>query len=135
MPKLRLVAQNEWKKQPYVFFLHYHLQVEANSKKIEMFCHLDTKLIVFLCHKLQFFGITTLCKPKCALWHYRLWSFKTMDTKLERFLNFFVFFRFFPLKLVYFLTKSRKIIYLWVSFPLICVTDFNFGTKNNGRMK
>jgi hypothetical protein len=24
---------------------------------------------------------------KCTLWHYRLWSFKTRDTKLERFLH------------------------------------------------
>ena len=23
----------------------------------------------------------------CRLWHYRLWSFKTRDTKLERFLH------------------------------------------------
>ena len=23
----------------------------------------------------------------CSLWHYRLWSFKTRDTKLERFLH------------------------------------------------
>jgi hypothetical protein len=27
------------------------------------------------------------------LWHYRLWSFKTRDTKLERFSGFFDFFR------------------------------------------
>ena len=49
-------------------------------------------------------------------------------------MNFFIFFWFFPLKLVYFWTKSKNI-YIWVFFPLICATDFNFGTKNNGRRK
>ena len=54
--------------------------------------------------------------------------------QLLGFWNFFVFFRFFPLKLVYFETKSKKIIYGGF-FHSFCVTDFNFYTKNNGRMK
>ena len=47
---------------------------------------------------------------------------------------FFVFFRFFPLKLVYFWTKSKKNIY-GCFFHSFCATDLNFGTKNNGGMK
>ena len=54
--------------------------------------------------------------------------------QLLRFWNFFVFFRFFPLKLVYFWTKNRKNIYECF-FHSFCATDLNFGTKNNGRMK
>ena len=48
--------------------------------------------------------------------------------------NFIVFFHFFPLKLVYFWTKSRKIIH-GCFFHSFCDTDFNFGTKNKGRIK
>ena len=54
------------------------------------------------------------------------WSF--------RFLEFFHFFRFFPLKLVYFWTKSKKDIY-GCFFHSFCATDLNFGTQNNGGMK
>ena len=54
--------------------------------------------------------------------------------QLFGFWNFFVFFRFFPSKLVYFWTKSRKK-YIWVFFHSFCATDLNFGSKNNGRMK
>ena len=54
--------------------------------------------------------------------------------QLLDFWNFFVFFRFFPLKLVYFWTKSRKNIY-GCFFHSFCATDLKFGTKNNGRMK
>ena len=54
--------------------------------------------------------------------------------KLLGFWNFFVFFRFFPLKLVYFWTKDSKNIYECF-FHSLCATDLNFGTKNNGRIK
>ena len=54
--------------------------------------------------------------------------------QLLGFWNFFVFFRFFPLKLVYFWTKSRKNTY-GCFFHSFCATNLNFGTKNNGRMK
>ena len=47
---------------------------------------------------------------------------------------FFVFFRFFPLKLVYFWTKSRKNIY-GCFFHSFCATDLKFGTKNIRSMK
>ena len=51
-----------------------------------------------------------------------------------RFLEFFSFFsRFFPLKLVYFGTKSRKNIF--GCYHSFCATDLNFGTKSNGGMK
>ena len=50
------------------------------------------------------------------------------------FLKFFVFFWFFPLKLVYFWTKNRKNIY-GCFFHSFCATDLNFDTKNNGRLK
>jgi hypothetical protein len=42
---------------------------------------------------------------------------------------FFVFFRFFPLKLIYFWTKSRKNIY-GCFFHSFLATDLNFGNKN-----
>ena len=51
-----------------------------------------------------------------------------------RFLEFFHFFPIFPLKLVYFWTKSRKNRY-GCFFHSFCATDLNFGTKNNGRIK
>ena len=54
--------------------------------------------------------------------------------QLLGFWNFFVFFWFFPLKLVYFWTKNRKNTY-GCFFHSFCATNFNFGTKNNGRMK
>ena len=54
--------------------------------------------------------------------------------QLLGFWNLFVFFRFFPLKLVYFWTKSKKNIY-GCFFHSFCATDLNFGTKNNGGMK
>ena len=43
-----------------------------------------------------------------------------------------VFFWFFPLKLVFFWTKSRKNIY-GCYFHSICATDLKFGVKNNVR--
>ena len=46
----------------------------------------------------------------------------------------FVFFQFFPLKLVYFWTKSKKYIY-GCSFHSFYATDLKFRTKNNGGMK
>ena len=49
--------------------------------------------------------------------------------QLLGFWNFFVFFWFFPSKLVYFRTKSRKKRYGYF-FHSICATDFSFGTKN-----
>ena len=54
--------------------------------------------------------------------------------ELLGFWNFFVFFRFFPSKLVYFWTKSRKKRY-GCFFHSICATDLNFGNKNIGRTK
>ena len=54
--------------------------------------------------------------------------------QLLGFWNFFVFFRFFPLKLVYFWTKSRKNIY-GCFFHSFCATDLKFGNKNIGSMK
>ena len=54
--------------------------------------------------------------------------------QLLGFWNFFIFFRFFRLKLVYFWTKSRKNIY-GCFFHSFCATDLNFGTNNNGGMK
>ena len=54
--------------------------------------------------------------------------------QLLGFRNFFVFFRFFPPKLVYFWTKSRKKRY-GCFFHSICATDLKFGTKNIGRTK
>ena len=54
--------------------------------------------------------------------------------QLLGFWNFFVFFRFFPLKLVYFWTKSRKNIY-GCFFHSFCATDLKFGTKNIRSMK
>ena len=54
--------------------------------------------------------------------------------QLIGFWNFFIFFRFFPLKLVYFLTKSKKNIYGYF-FHSFCATDLHFGTKNIGGMK
>ena len=56
----------------------------------------------------------------------------TSCLQLLSFWNFFVFFWFFPLKLVYFWTKSRKNIYECF-FHSICATDPKFGTKNNVR--
>ena len=47
---------------------------------------------------------------------------------------FLFFFWFFPLKLVYFWTKSRKNIY-GCFFHSFGDTELNFGTKNNGSMK
>jgi hypothetical protein len=44
------------------------------------------------------------------------------------------FFRFFPLKIVYFWTKSRKNIY-GCFFHSICATEVNFGTQNNVRVR
>ena len=49
-------------------------------------------------------------------------------------MEFFLFFQFFPLKLVYFWTKSRKNVY-GCFFHSFCATDLNLGTKNNGTMK
>ena len=54
--------------------------------------------------------------------------------QLLRLWNFFVFFWFFPLKLVYFWTKSRKK-RCGCFFHSICATDLKFGTKNIGRTK
>ena len=54
--------------------------------------------------------------------------------QLLGFWNFFVFFQFFPLKLVYFWTKSKKNIY-GCFFHSFCATDLNFVIKNNGGMK
>ena len=54
--------------------------------------------------------------------------------QLLGFWNFFIFFRFFPSKLVYFWTKSRKKRY-GCFFHSICATDLNFGTKNIERTK
>ena len=52
-----------------------------------------------------------------------------------RFFEFFrVFFQFFPLKLFYFWTKSRKNIY-GCFFHSFCATDLKFGTKNIRSMK
>ena len=50
------------------------------------------------------------------------------------FWNFFVFFQFFPLKLVYFWTKNRKNIY-GCFFHSIFATELKFGAKNNVRTK
>ena len=54
--------------------------------------------------------------------------------QLLGFRNFFVFFWFFPSKLVYFWTKSRKKRY-GCFFHSICATDFSFGTKYIERTK
>ena len=54
--------------------------------------------------------------------------------QLLGFWNFFVFFRFFLLKLVYFWTKSKKKRY-GCFFHSICATDLNFSNKNIGRTK
>ena len=54
--------------------------------------------------------------------------------QLLGFWNFFVFFRFFLSKLVYFWTKSRKKRF-GCFFHSICATDLNFGTKNIERTK
>ena len=51
-----------------------------------------------------------------------------------RFLEFFRFFWFFPLKLVYFWIISKKNIY-GCFFYSFCATDLIFGTKNNEGMK
>ena len=53
--------------------------------------------------------------------------------QLLGFWNFFVFFRFFPLKLVYFWTENRKNIY-GCFFHSICATELKFGTQNNVRV-
>ena len=54
--------------------------------------------------------------------------------QLLGFWNFFVFFWFFQLKLVYFWTKSRKNTYDCF-FHSFYATYLNFGSTNNGRMK
>ena len=54
--------------------------------------------------------------------------------QLLGFWNFFDFFQFFPSKLVYFWTKSRKKRY-GCFFHSVCATDLNFGTKNIERTK
>ena len=46
----------------------------------------------------------------------------------------FRFLEFFPLKLCYFWTKSRKK-YMGVFFHSIWANNLNFGAKNNGRTK
>ena len=38
-------------------------------------------------YKIYYAMICKIIPPLCILWHYRLWSFKTRDTKLERFLH------------------------------------------------
>ena len=48
--------------------------------------------------------------------------------------NFFGFFRFFPLKLVYFWTESRKNRY-GCFFHSICATELKFSTKNSVRTR
>ena len=68
------------------------------------------------------------------IWNTRWIRCKGSCLQLLGFWNFFVFFWFFPLKLVYFWTKSRKNTY-GCFFHSFCATNLNFGTKNNGRMK
>ena len=68
------------------------------------------------------------------IWNTRWIRCKGSCLQLLGFWNFFVFFQFFPLKLVYFWTKRRKNIYGGF-FHSILATIFNYGIKNNGRTK
>ena len=43
-------------------------------------------LIVCICI-FTFVVAPIIGKDTCTVWHFRLWSFKTRDTKLERFLH------------------------------------------------
>ena len=64
------------------------------------------------------------------IWNTRWIRCKGSCLQLLGFWNFFIFFRFFPVKLLYFLTKNRIYIY-GCFFHSFCVTDLNFGMKNN----
>ena len=59
------------------------------------------------------------------IWNTRWIRCKGSCLQLLGFWNFFVFFQFFPLKLVYFWTKSRKK-NIWVFFPHILCHWFQF---------
>ena len=65
------------------------------------------------------------------------WSSVVGVVKVDYFdlqlLAFWIFFPIFSAQTRFFLTKSRKIYGCF--FHSFCVNNFNFGSKNNGRMK